>query len=190
MVQKSRSRWKIQVRYSKNTRPKLEVKPWGVLVTLPKGVSEDEAYRIIEKHRQWIETRYAELLEALERSKNVRLVMRSKAQFKNLVKNLVEQITKEVLGMNPCKVVIREMKTRWASCSPKGTLTINALARYLPGHLISYIIYHEVCHIIEPKHNEVFKAHLQKYCPNYKELEKELLAYEIRLRFLSSTEAT
>jgi len=188
LAQNGRSRWKIQIRHSKNTRPKLEVKPWGVLVTLPEGVGEEEAYRIIERHGRWIEARHAELLEALERSRNVKLVRRSKAQFRNLVKNLVEQITKEVLGMNPCKVVIREMKTRWASCSPKGTLTINALARYLPDHLITYIIYHEICHIIEPKHNEVFRAYLQKYCPNYREFEEELLVYEVKLGFHLSTE--
>ena len=122
-----------------------------------------------------------ELLKALENSRNIELVERSKAEFRKLVRKLVEQAAEDVLGVNPCRIVIREMKTRWASCSPKGTITVNTLARYLPDHLISHIIYHEICHIIEPRHNSVFWACVQKYYPNYRELEKELLAYEVRL---------
>ncbi len=183
MIQNSTSKWKIQIKYSKNKIPKLEVKPWGILVILPEGIDKNEAYRIIEKHRPWIEEKHAELLEALEHSKNIKLVEKSKSKFRNLVEKLVEQAAKEVLGMNPCKIVVRKMKTRWASCSLKGIITINALARYLPNRyrLISYIIYHEICHIIEPKHNKVFWTCVQEHFPNYKRLEEELLLYEIKL---------
>ena len=181
MIQNSESKWKIQIKYSKNARPKLEIKPWGILVFLPEGVSEDEAYRIIEKHESWIKEKHAELLKVLESSRNIELVERSKAEFRNLVKKLVEQAARDVLGINPCRIIIRKMKTRWASCSPKGTITINTLARHLPNNLISYIIYHEICHIIEPKHNKAFWTCVQKYYPNYRELEKELLIYEVKL---------
>ncbi len=181
MIQDSGSRWRIQIQYSRNTRPRLEVKPWGVLITLPKGVGKEEAYRIIERYRLWIEEKHLELLEALERSRNIELVERSKTEFRELVEKLVEQAAREVLGVNPCRIVIRKMKTRWASCSQKGTITVNILAKHLPNHLISYIIYHEICHIIEPKHTKAFWKCVQKYYPNYKELEKELLVYEVKL---------
>jgi len=183
LIRNGRSKWKIQVKYSKNARFKLEVKPWGVLVTLPEGADENEACRIIERHRRWIEERHAELLEALERSRNVKLVERSETEFRSLVKKLVDQAAKEVLGVNPCRVAVRRMKSRWASCSPRGTITVNALAKYLPLRLISYIIYHEICHVIETRYNETFWSCVQKHCPNYKELEKELLVYEVKLGF-------
>jgi len=188
LVQNSENKWKIQIKYSENTRPKLEVKPWGILVTLPEGVDENEAYRIIDKHKLWIEKKHAELLEALEHLRNAKLEKRSKAEFRNLVEKLVEQAAKDILGMNPCRIVIRKMKTRWASCSLKGTISINSLARYLPDHLISYIVYHEICHIIEPRHNKAFWTCVQKFFPNYKELEKELLVYEVKLGLRKSTE--
>lgn len=189
MMQNSGSKWKIQIKHSKNTKPKLEVKPWGILVILPEGADENEAYRIIEKHGSWIEEKHAELLEALERSRNIELVKRSKAEFRNLVERLVEQATKDVLGVNPCRIVVRKMKSRWASCSPKGTITINELARYLPNHLVSYIIYHEICHILEPRHNREFWMCVQKRYPNCRELEKELLVYEVKLGLYGSIEA-
>ncbi len=181
MKRNSSSKWKIQITYSNNKNLKLEVKPWGIQVTLPIGTRIEEAYRIIEKHKTWIQKKQTELLEALEYSRRINLVDRSMAEFRGLVEKLVEQATLMVLGMNPCKIVIRKMRTRWASCSPKGTLTINSLARYLPDDLLSYIIYHEICHVIEPRHNKAFWTCVQKYFPKPIEKEKELIAYEIRL---------
>ena len=175
------NKWKIIVKHSRNTGVKLEVRPWGVLVTLPEGVGEDEVARIIERYRVWIERKHSELLEAIERSKNIELLERSKAEFKRLLKSMVKQVTREVLGVNPCRIVVKKMKTRWASCSFKGTITVNSLAIYLPEHLIAYIVYHEICHLIEPRHNGAFLECLRKRYPNYGELEKELLAYEIKL---------
>jgi len=175
---------RIEVKYAKNSRAKLEVKPWGVLITLREGVREDEINKIVERHRAWIEKKYSELLESVELSKNIELVTRSEAEFKSLLEEFVKQ-AREILGVNPRKIVIRKMKTRWGSCNhKKGTITVNALAAYLPEHLISYIIYHEICHLIEPKHNGIFLEHIRRRYPNYKELEKELIAYEIKLRSL------
>ncbi len=134
-------------------------------------------------------TKYSKLLKAIERSKNIELVERSDTEFTNLVKKLVDKATREILGINPCKVIIRKMKTRWTSCSPKGTITINVLAKYLPTHLISYIIYHEICHIIEAKHNKEFRTCTKKYYPNYKILEKELMLYEIKIGLYSLFDA-
>ena len=180
-MQNSESKWKMQIKHSKNTGLKLEIKPWGILVFLPEGVDESEAYRLIEKHKLWIKEKHEELLKALENSRNIGLVERSREDFRGLVEKLVDQAARDVLGINPCRIVIRRMKTRWASCSPRGTITINALARHLPNHLISYIIYHEICHIIEPRHSKSFWTCVQRYCPNYRELERELLVYEVKL---------
>ena len=176
--------------YFDSSRPKLEIRPWRILVYLPKGVDESEAFKIIEKHWKWIEKKHGELLKALEKAKNIELVERSKAEFETLVKKLVEQAMKDIVGVNACRIIIRRMKTRWASCSPRGTITINALARHLPNHLISYIVYHEICHLIEPRHNEAFWTCLKKHYPNHGELEEELLAYELKLGLLTSIETS
>lgn len=190
MIQSSEGKWKIkiQIKYTRNTRTKLEIRPWGVLILLPEGVDKNEVYRIIEKHKAWIKGKHSKLIKALEKSRSVKLIERSETGFRNLTAKIVEQAAREVLGMNPCRIVIRRMKTRWGSCSPKGTITINMLARYLPNHLITYIIYHEICHIIEPRHNKAFWKCVEKHCPNYRELEEELLAYEVKLGLYGSIE--
>jgi len=173
--------WKIRIEHSKSARPRLEVRSWGILVSLPEGVSEEEAYRIIERHGSWIAARRAELLEALKRAEGVRLVERSREEFRKLVLELVERSARELLGVNPFRVVVRTMRTRWASCSPQGVITVNSLARHLPDHLVKYIVQHELCHAVELRHGEAFWACVKKLCPDYEELEKELLAYEVKL---------
>ena len=188
MTRSSGIKWKVLVKRFRGSRPRLEVKPQGVVVYLPEGIDEGEVHEIVEKHREWIERRYEELLKALAKANDVDLVERNKAEFKKLVEKLVEQAMKDVLGMNSCKIVIRKMRTRWASCSPKGTITINALASHLPDHLVTYIVYHEICHMIEPRHYRAFWSCVETYVPNHKELEEALLAYEIKLGLLDSTE--
>jgi len=74
------------------------------------------------------------------------------------------------------------MKTKWASYSQKGNLTINILLKYLPEQLIKYVIFHEMTHSIEKRHNESFwKIISQKYV-NFESMEKELLIYWFQLQ--------
>lgn len=178
----SENKWRIRVEYDKERKyPIIEVKPWGIHVILPPDYGEDVVELLLERHRHWITRRNLELKEALERACTIRLVERDDDGFRELVRRLVDEATTDILGLNPCRIVIRRMKTRWASCSSKGTLTINYFAKYLPETLLSYIIYHEVCHVIEPRHNKRFWECVKKRYPEYENLERELLAYEIRL---------
>ena len=165
----------------KRKNPVLEVKAWGVIVVLPQGISESKAYNIIEKHGQWIMEKHSELLEALEKSRRLELIDRSEEEFRKLVEHLVEKASKDILGVNPCRIAIRKMKTRWASCSPRGTLTLNHAAKHLPERHLAYIIHHEICHILEPRHNNDFWRCVEKHYPGYKSIENELLAYELKL---------
>lgn len=69
------------------------------------------------------------------------------------------------------------MKTKWGSYSKKGNLTINTLLKYLPDKLIEYIIFHEMAHSIERKHNERFWNIINKKFKDYETKEKNLLVY-------------
>jgi hypothetical protein len=69
------------------------------------------------------------------------------------------------------------MRTKWASCSAKRNLTINRLSKYLPDSLIRYIIFHEMAHMLEKKHNETFWKIISKKFNNYQQLENDLFIY-------------
>jgi hypothetical protein len=67
------------------------------------------------------------------------------------------------------------MRTKWGSCNTeKGNIILNLELAQKPIACIEYVVAHELVHLIERHHNDNFKAHLDNYIPNWKELKKEL----------------
>lgn len=70
---------------------------------------------------------------------------------------------------------IREMKTRWGVCNRKNlTVTLNSLLIHESIDKIDYVIIHELAHLVYFNHSSSFWAVVQKYCPNYKQIRKEM----------------
>ncbi len=67
------------------------------------------------------------------------------------------------------------MKTRWGVCNKKDiVITLNSeLIRYDISKL-DYVIIHELSHFIHFNHSKSFWNLVSKYCPNYKQIKKEL----------------
>ncbi|MEM4847542.1 MAG: M48 family metallopeptidase [Thermosphaera sp.] len=172
----------ISIKYLKNSGIRIVVSPSGVEVYLPEGYDESKVVEVVSKHKLWVERRMQELSELIELSKQLEVVDRNVEELRNVVKSLADQAMIELFGIsNPCKIVIKEMSRKWASLSSKGVLTINKLARHLPDTLIKYIVYHEICHFLERKHNDRFWSCVKRFVPNHVELEKKLRAYEVKL---------
>jgi len=161
-----------KVSYRKVKYPRLEFKTGGLLLILPYG---EDPKTILEKHKDWIMKKSEFIKECLKNSLDKELVEREEKEFKKLVYSLVERTSKE-LGVKVKNIYFRKMKTKWASCSKKRNLTINILLKYLPECLIDYVIFHEIAHIIEKKHNKKFWSIVSKKF-NYQELEKDLFGY-------------
>jgi predicted metal-dependent hydrolase len=78
------------------------------------------------------------------------------------------------LGYVYNRISIRGQKTRWGSCSSRGTLSFNyRLIRYRK-EVIDYLIIHELCHLKEMNHSKKFWNLVERFCPDFKKLEKEL----------------
>ena len=65
--------------------------------------------------------------------------------------------------------------------SPKKNIMVNKLAGALPEHLIEYIVFHEIAHLKQKRHDERFWAVIKQRFRNYQELEKDLAVYWFRL---------
>jgi len=85
------------------------------------------------------------------------------------------------MGAEINKIFFRMMKTKWASCSKKRNLTINKLMKYLPEKLLKYIVFHEIAHLKQKKHNDIFWEIISRKFNNYEDLEKELFIYWFKL---------
>lgn len=162
-----------RVKYRGIKYPRLEFKTGKLELILPFNESPKD---IIEKHKHWIMQKQEFINECLKRAKSKKLVKRDDKQFKTLVNTFVSQISKK-LRVKLNKIFYRKMRTKWASCSTKKNLTINTLMKYLPKELIEYIIYHELTHIKEKRHNERFWKIMSKRFKNYQSLETSLFSY-------------
>ena len=155
--------------------PRLEFKTGKLLLVLPKNHRDHND--IIEKHKDWIYKRNSEITAAVVKAQKKKLdLKRTEEEFKGSIYSIIENISGD-LKININKIYFRRMKSKWGSCSSKKNLTINTLLRYLPKNLIEYVIFHEMVHLIERKHNECFWNIISNKIKNYKEYEKELFEY-------------
>ena len=67
------------------------------------------------------------------------------------------------------------MRTKWGSCNTENeSLLFNLELVKKPNVCIEYVVAHELVHLIERNHNDNFRAHLDKYLPNWRVLKTEL----------------
>lgn len=72
------------------------------------------------------------------------------------------------LEVSQVKLILRDMKVRWGSCTSKGKIILNPILIKAPKGCIEYVIVHELCHLIHYNHSQKF-IHLQeKEMPDWK----------------------
>jgi hypothetical protein len=80
----------------------------------------------------------------------------------------------------PC-VHVQHMKTRWGSCSPaRHSIRLNTELAKKPPECLEYIVVHELMHLLEPTHNERFKALMRTFLPDWEDRRRELNCLPVR----------
>lgn len=69
------------------------------------------------------------------------------------------------------QVTVRNQRSRWGSCSPGGTISLNWRLIQAPEAVRDYIIYHELAHLWEMNHSDRFWARVAQVCPGWREAE-------------------
>jgi hypothetical protein len=68
-------------------------------------------------------------------------------------------------GLRFNRVIIKNQRTRWGSCSADGVISLNAKLLFLPPKLVRYVLMHELCHTLERNHTSRFWTHLSQFEP-------------------------
>ena len=82
-------------------------------------------------------------------------------------------------NFNYNKIFIKNIKSRWGSCSKKGNVNFSLHLMMLPEELIDYVILHELAHTAEHNHSNNFWAVLNKIYGNAKTVDRKLKDYRI-----------
>jgi predicted metal-dependent hydrolase len=147
----------VVVRRSRRARRWTLRAPWGepATLTVPQRLPEREVCRILAEHRGWL---------ARERAGQVpRLGLDSAAvsehEARRAVRELVAMVAEEeaaALGVSYGRIEVRDQRTRWGSCSPRGTLSFNWRLVLAPFAVLDYVVVHELCHLREANHSTRF----------------------------------
>ena len=105
-----------------------------------------------------------------------------RVQLKERVAELLEHWT-AVIKRQPAACGIKQMKTKWGSCSIEAQrIWLNLELVKKPPECLEYILVHEMVHLLERHHNDQFRRHMDQFLPKWREhqslLNKLPLAYE------------
>ena len=78
----------------------------------------------------------------------------ARTKFHTIAKPLIDNFRKH--KVEPNSIVLREMSTRWGSCTAKGKIILNPELIKAPKGCIEYVIIHELCHLIHHDHTQKF----------------------------------
>jgi len=86
------------------------------------------------------------------------------------------------VGVEVGGITIKNMSSRWGSCSVRRNVNLSLWLMLAPPHLIDYVILHELAHLGEMNHGPRFWALLDKYTScRARQLDREMKHFGKRL---------
>ncbi len=78
-------------------------------------------------------------------------------------------------GFTYGRLSIRRQRTRWGSCSVRGTISLNCCILFQPPEVLRYLLIHELSHTRHMNHSRAFWQCVARCCPEYRKLDRQLL---------------
>lgn len=75
-------------------------------------------------------------------------------------------------GIPVNRVSVRNQRSRWGSCSHRGTISLNWRLIQTPALVRDYIILHELAHRRQMNHSQRFWQEVERLCPDYQVAER------------------
>ena len=100
---------------------------------------------------------------------------KAKDKFHLIAKPLFENFkSKHNLSLFTYHLSLRNMPTRWGSCTPKGKIILNPELIKAPKGCIEYVIIHELCHLVHHDHTQKFIDLQTKEMPDWEKWKNKL----------------
>ena len=96
----------------------------------------------------------------------------AKTKFQAIAKGLIHKFEK--YKVEPSSMILRDMSTRWGSCTAKGKIILNPELIKAPKGCIEYVIIHELCHLIHHDHTQKFMDLQTREMPDWEKWKAKL----------------
>jgi predicted metal-dependent hydrolase len=151
-------------------------------LVVPAGLGERAIDRALRAHAPWLGRQLAQ-----EQRPALDLPAVTEADGRREARRRVGETAADVaprLGVAYRGIAIRDTRSRWGSCSPRGTLSFSWRLALAPRAVLDYVVVHELCHLVHLDHSSRFWSLLARARPTYRDEEAwldahgwELLAY-------------
>ena len=152
-----------------------------ITVRVPQRISQKEIDHFLIDKRIWIVTRYLEMMKRRQDIPASDLTDTQRAALeKRYIAAAKEYFPKraayfqQFTGGTYSRISIRGQKTRWGSCSAKGTLSFNWRLMLAPPAVLDYVVVHELCHLSHMDHSDSFWKKVESVYPDYRTARKWL----------------
>ena len=170
----------------------------GVEVVAPPRVSPPQIADFVARHRDWIarQQRRAQPLDMTFPPQSLQLpalgqtweVAQLPSRARGSAAALLEWLTvlagaslpsqlselAGIMGVQYRRVQIRRQRTRWGSCSSRGTVSLNVCLLFQPPEVVHYLFVHELTHMRHMNHSERFWSAVAAVEPRWRELDRAL----------------
>lgn len=137
-------------------------------IKAPLRMSEREIDRFVNQRRFWIYKQAKRAQRAAENhveySESEERRLREKAR--RVLTEKTDRFKKE-LDVEYKRIRIGDQKTRWGSCSSKGTISYSWRLILMPDEIQDYVVVHELCHLHEMNHSKKFWEWVGRIIPDY-----------------------
>jgi len=158
-----------QVIYSRRKTVVIQIRNAEVIVRCPYGTKDSIIEEFVKSKSLWVQKNLEEQYRASRLPKYTEAqIAELKAAAKIDLRQRVEKYA-PIVGVSYSKISIRHQKSRWGSCSSKGSLSFNCLLMLAPEAVRDYVVVHELCHRRQMNHSAVFWAEVARVLPEYKQ---------------------
>lgn len=91
------------------------------------------------------------------------------------------EILAKKFGFNYNDLRVKDLKSRWGSCSAQNNINLNIHLMRLPEYLSDYVILHELAHTVHKNHGKLFWKTLDQLTGDAKKWAKEMKQYQTQI---------
>jgi predicted metal-dependent hydrolase len=160
----------------------ISVRPASVRIAVPPRVPFEQAIEFIALKEAWVRRHLARLKreESRRRALAESFARIDRPAAAGKLRERLRYLARKH-GFTYNRVIIRNQKTRWGSCSHSNNISLNVKLVMLPPELLDYVLLHELVHTRIHDHSPRFWAELDRYVDHARAFATRVRNYGIPL---------